>query len=91
VPSTTLLCAEGNLAFDFEGGRDITVRGLTLDTIKLTFTQGGVVAVDASGTLDVQVMDGYPEPPDEAFLTASGGGGDLQKSALAIVDSLCPA
>jgi hypothetical protein len=76
----TLLCAEGNLAFYFEGGRDITVRGLTLDTIKPTFTQGEVVAVDASGTLDVKVMDGYPEPPDEAFLTsnnylAHGGGG----------------
>lgn len=76
----TLLCQEGNLAFYFEGGRDITVRGLTFDTIQPTFTQGEVVAVDNSGSLDVKVMEGYPEPPDEAFLAANdysahGGGG----------------
>ena len=68
----TLLCPEGNLAFHFDGGRNITVRGLTFDTIKPSFTQGEVVAVDPSGTLDVKIMEGYPEPPDEAFLTANG-------------------
>lgn len=75
----TLRCGEGNLAFCFEGGRDITVRGLTFDTIMPAFTQGEVVAVDGSGTLDVKIMNGYPEPPDEAFLTTNGhpayGGG----------------
>lgn len=75
----TLLCPEGNLAFHFEGGRDITMRGLIFDTIKPTFTQGEVVAVDDSGTLDVKLMEGYPEPPDEASLAANGyrahGGG----------------
>ncbi len=75
----TLLCGEASLGFYFEGGRHITVRGLTFDTIKPSFTQGEVVAVDASGTLDVKIMSGYPEPPDEAFLTANGhsahGGG----------------
>jgi hypothetical protein len=76
----TLLCGERSLAFHFEGGRDITVRGLTFDTVKPGFTQGEVVAVDAAGTIDVKIMDGYPEPPDEAFLTANkraahGGGG----------------
>jgi hypothetical protein len=76
----SLLCPEGNLAFHFEGGRDITLRGLTFDTIKPAFTQGEVVAVDDdSGTLDVRIMEGYPDPPDEAFLTANGheahGGG----------------
>ena len=75
----TLLCPEGNLAFHFEGGRDITVRGLIFDTIQPSFTQGEVVAVDGSGTLDVKIMEGYPEPPDEAFLAANGhrahGGG----------------
>jgi len=75
----TLLCGEASLAFYFEGGRDITVRGLTFDIIKPSFTQGEVVAVDGSGTLDVKIMAGYPEPPDEAFLTANGhaahGGG----------------
>lgn len=25
------------------------------------------------GTLDVRIMDGYPEPPHEAFLAANGG------------------
>lgn len=76
----TLICGEGNLAFHFEGGRDITLRGLTFDTIHPAFTQGEVMAVDGSGTLDVRIMDGYPEPPDEDFLTtnkheANGGGG----------------
>jgi hypothetical protein len=76
----TLLCGEGSLAFHFEGGRDITVRGLTFDTVKPSFTQGEVIAVDEAGTIDVKIMEGYPEPPDEAFLTANkhaahGGGG----------------
>ena len=76
----TLLCGEASLAFYFAGGRDITVRGLIFDTAQASFTQGEVVAVDASGTLDVKIMAGYPEPPDEAFLTANaqeahGGGG----------------
>jgi hypothetical protein len=75
----TLLCPEGSLAFYFEGGRNITVRGISLDTIKPAFTQGAVVAVDDSGSLDVKIMEGYPEPPDEAFLTTNGheayGGG----------------
>jgi len=38
----TLLCGEGTLAFLFEGGRGITVRGLVFDTIKPAFTQGEV-------------------------------------------------
>ena len=75
----TLVCPEGNLAFHFEGGRNITVRNLTIDTIRPTFTQGEVIAVGADGSLDVKVMDGYPEPPDDAFLAANGhaahGGG----------------
>jgi hypothetical protein len=75
----TLLCPGGNLAFYFEGGRDIAVRGLAFDTIRPAFTQGEVVAVDG-GTLNVKIMEGYPEPPDEAFFTANkqdahGGGG----------------
>lgn len=75
----TLLCPEGNLAFYFEDGRDITVRGLTFDTIQPAFTQGEVVAMEGGGAFDVKIMEGYPEPPDEAFLTANGheahGGG----------------
>jgi len=76
----TLLCSKGNLAFHFDGGRDITVRGLTFDGIEPYFTQGEVVALDESGSLDVKIMAGYPEPPDDAFLTANkhnahGGGG----------------
>ena len=76
----TLRCGEASLAFYFEGGHDITVRGLTFDTVKPAFTQGEVVALNDSGTLDVKIMDGYPEPPEEAFLTtnrheAHGGGG----------------
>lgn len=76
----TLLCADGNLAFYFEGGSDITVRGFTFEMETPGFSQGEVVAVNDEGSLDVKIMDGYPEPPDEAFLaanknTASGGGG----------------
>ncbi len=75
----TLLCPEGNPAFHFDGGRNITVRGLTIDVATPNYTQGEVVAVDNSGALDVKVMNGYPAPPDEAFLTANGhrahGGG----------------
>lgn len=75
----TLLCGEASLAFYFEGGRDITLRGITFDTIKPAFTQGEVIAINGGGTLDVKSMAGYPEPPDEAFLAANGheahGGG----------------
>jgi hypothetical protein len=76
----TLLCPGGSLAFYFEGGGNITVRGLTFDTVEPSFTQGEVLAVDNSGWLDIKIMEGYPEPPDEAFLSANkhsahGGGG----------------
>ena len=76
----TLLCSKGNLAFHFNGGRDITVRGLTLDGSEPYFTQGEVVTLDENGSLDVKIMEGYPEPPDETFLRANkhqahGGGG----------------
>jgi len=76
----TLLTSKGNLAFYFDGGRDITVRGLTLDGVKPYFTQGEVIVFDQGGSFDVKIMDGYPEPPVEAFLTANkhrahGGGG----------------
>ncbi len=76
----TLLCSKGNLAFHFNGGRDITVRGLTLDGSEPYFTQGEVVSMDENGSFDVKIMEGYPEPPDETFLRANkhkahGGGG----------------
>ncbi len=76
----TLICADANLAFHFNGGTNITVRGLTLDVTAPRVTQGEVVAIDQSGTVDVKLMDGYPEPPVEAFLKANnhrawGGGG----------------
>lgn len=75
----TLLCPESILAFHFEGGRNITVRGLAFDTPQPSFTQGEVVAMDDRGTLDVKIMDGYPDPPVEAFLKGNGyeafGGG----------------
>lgn len=76
----TLLTSEGNLSFHFDGGRDITVRGLTLDGVKPYFTQGEVIVFDQGGFFDVKIMDGYPEPPVETFLTANkhsahGGGG----------------
>jgi Periplasmic copper-binding protein (NosD) len=75
----TLLCPEGNLTFYFENCRNITVRGFTFDTITPSFTQGEVVAMDGNGTFDVKIMEGYPAPPSEAFLTANGyeahGGG----------------
>ena len=76
----TLLCSVGNLGFLFSGGRDITVRGLVFDSSVPYFTQGEVIAVNTSGSLDVKIMEGYSEPPDEAFITANryrayGGGG----------------
>ncbi len=76
----TLVCADANLALHFNGGRNITVRGLTLDVTAPRVTQGEVVAIDPSGTMDVKLMAGYPEPPVEAFLEANnhrawGGGG----------------
>ena len=67
----TLVCSDANLTFHFNGGKDITVRGLTLDVTAPRVTQGEIVAVDKRGTLDVRVMEGYPEPPDEAFLKAN--------------------
>jgi hypothetical protein len=75
----TLLCSEGNLAFFFDGGRNISIRGITLDVAKPTFTQGEVVALGENDSFDLKIMDGYPEPPDEAFMAANGyrahGGG----------------
>ncbi|MCP4785328.1 MAG: hypothetical protein GY903_04855 [Fuerstiella sp.] len=76
----TLILSKANLGFHFSGGRNIKLRGLTFDTDGPRFTQGEVVALDERGTLDVRIMDGYPAPPDEAFLTANkhkahGGGG----------------
>ena len=76
----TLVCSDGNLAFHFNGGKNITVRGLTLDVTAPRVTQGEVIAVDPAGTLDVKLMEGYSAPPVEAFLKANkhnawGGGG----------------
>jgi hypothetical protein len=76
----TLICGNASLAFHIKGGRNITLRGMTFDTERPSFSQGEVIAVDNSGTLDVKISYGYPEPPDEAFLQANkyeahGGGG----------------
>jgi len=75
----TLICLDANLAFHFNGGTNITVRGLTFDVTAPRVTQGEVIALDPAGTMDVKLMDGYPEPPVEAFLKANGhnawGGG----------------
>jgi hypothetical protein len=76
----TLICGEASLAFHIKGGRNITLRGITFDTERSSFSQGEVIAFDNSGSLDVKISDGYPEPPDEAFLQANkyeahGGGG----------------
>lgn len=76
----TLICGEASLAFHIKGGRNITLRGMTFDTERPSFSQGEVIAFDNSGSLDVKISDGYPEPPDEAFLQANkyeahGGGG----------------
>jgi len=57
-----LVCSEGNLGLHFNGGRNITVRGLTFDTITPAFTQGEVVASDPSGALDVKIMEGCSSP-----------------------------
>ena len=76
----TLVCSDANLSFHFNGGTNIIVRGLTLDVTGPRVTQGEIVAVGVSGSMDVKIMDGYPEPPVEAFLKANkhnawGGGG----------------
>jgi len=76
----TLLCAKANLGFHFNGGKNITVRGLVFDSAEPEYTQGEIIALSSSGYLDVKIMDGYPAPPDEAFMKANehlghGGGG----------------
>lgn len=76
----TLLCAKANLGFHFNGGRNITVRGLVFDSAEPEYTQGQVIAINSSGYFDIRIMDGYPDPPDEAFMKANqhhghGGGG----------------
>jgi len=76
----TLVCSDGNMAFSFIGGENIAIRDLTLDVTAPRVTQGEIIAVDPRGTMDVQIMDGYPAPPVEAFLKANqhnawGGGG----------------
>ena len=76
----TLLCSKDSLSFYFKDSRNITVRGLTLDETAPRFSQGEVLAVDVSGFMDVKIMEGYPEPPVEAFMKANnhqahGGGG----------------
>ncbi|HBQ64024.1 MAG TPA: hypothetical protein DD727_03700 [Clostridiales bacterium] len=76
----TLLFSRQSLAFLFTDGGNITCRGFTLDVYEPLFTQGEVVAKNTDGTMDVRIMDGYPDPPVEAFLVKSnypayGGGG----------------
>ena len=76
----TLIRGDASLAFHIVGGCNITLRGMTFDMARPSFSQGEVIAFDHSGTLDVKISDGYPEPPDEAFLQANkfqahGGGG----------------
>lgn len=57
----TLVCTEPTRALSFDGCRDITLRGLTVDYDPLPFTQGEVVAVDPpGGWLDIRLHAGYP-------------------------------
>ena len=71
----TLVCSDANLGFHFIGGKNITVRGLTLDVTAPRVTQGKIVALDKTGAIVVAgsfeetVSFGGPRPwVDEAVV-----------------------
>jgi len=65
---TTLVCRDWrHTALNFEGCRDITLRGVTIDYDPLPFTQGTVTARANDGAwLEVAIHDGYRDY-DEGF------------------------
>ena len=69
----TLVFHPNNRALLVYKSENVAVRNLVIDYDPLPFTQGDVVRVDrASGTFDVRLHEGYPEPPDQAWMEANG-------------------
>ncbi len=71
-----LLNSPGNSLFTLAGCHNVVISGFTVDYDPLTFTQGTINAVDStSGTIDLQLHDGYPLPPEDAWVYERGGTG----------------
>ncbi len=60
---------------DVRDSCDITLRGFTIDYAEPSFTQGTVIAVDATtGTFRFRPAEGYPDFTDRTLFTGSGYG-----------------
>lgn len=66
----------------FVGCERVTARGLAIDYDPLPFTQGTVVAVDATArSFDWRLDAGYPDPTEERFVRATAHRGMLYHPA----------
>lgn len=74
--STTLLVTTPYAgALSISRSSTIRVEGLTIDYATVPFSQGTISAIDAAaGTIDVQLLSGYPSLGDSALFPASGYG-----------------
>ncbi len=56
-----MICTETTRALTFEGCRNVTVRGLTIDYDPLPYTQGRIVTMSADKmSHEIELFDGYP-------------------------------
>lgn len=74
--STTLLVTTPYAgALSISRSATVRVEGLTIDYATVPFTQGAITAIDAAaGTIDVQLLSGYPSLGDTALFPGSGYG-----------------
>jgi len=56
-----MICTETTRALTFEGCRDVTLRGLTIDYDPLPYTQGRIASLSADKmSHEIELFDGYP-------------------------------
>ncbi len=74
--STTLLVTTPYAgALSISRSRSVRVEGITIDYLIVPFTQGTITAINATtGTIDVQVLGGYPGLGDTALFPGAGYG-----------------
>ncbi len=57
-----MICTQTTRAITINHCENLTIKGLTIDYDPLCFTQGTIVAISPDkSTIDIQLMDGYPE------------------------------
>ena len=71
---STLVFHPKNRAFLLLDCNCITIRNLKIDYDPLPFTQGDIIAINRnSGTFDVHLHDGFPDPPDHDWAVKNHG------------------